>query len=203
MTPTGPVRKRVALFDADGVFLRVPNPLGRYLEHRHGLSNAQIANFRDMMSRCLIGESDLRIELPRLLKEWDLSVSAEGFLHEAFQFGTEIDAAVADVVKDMRDQGITCCLATNQEKQRMTFLDDHFKIRSYFDATFVSCELGARKPNKDFYCAVAARFPEHDLIFWDDSRENIDAARECGWTAFVFIDAVTLRSDLKRFLRPT
>ena len=187
----------VVILDADGVFLRTIRP-GNYLEHRYGLSVAQTAGFQKFMSQCLVGKADLKPELPRFLKEWGIPETPEAFLDEAFGSGSEIDESVAKVVKDLRRQGIFCGLATNQDQHRMRYLDERLSIRKHFDATFVSCELGVRKPDADYYHAVQASFPGKTLVFWDDRPENVQAAKECGWSAFLFRDAAGILADWRR-----
>jgi len=187
----------IVLLDADGVFLRTVRP-GNYLEHRYGLSAAQTAGFHKFMSQCLVGKADLKPELPRFLEEWGIPETAEAFLDEAFGSGSEIDESVASVVKSLRQQGIFCGLATNQDHHRMRYLDERLGIRKHFDATFVSCELGVRKPDADYFHTVRATFPSQALAFWDDRPENVQAAKECGWSAFLFRDAAGILADWHR-----
>jgi putative hydrolase of the HAD superfamily len=189
----------IVLLDADGVFLRTVRP-GNYLEHRYGLSATQMAGFQRFMGQCLVGKADLKPELPRFLEEWGIPGTPEMFLDEAFGSGSEVDESVADVVKDLRREGIFCGLATNQDKHRMQYLDQRLAIRGYFDATFVSCELGVRKPDAGFFHVVRAALPGRILAFWDDRPENVQAAKECGWSAFVFENVATFSSEVKTLL---
>ena len=78
----------------------------------------------------------------------------------------------------------------------MAHLDDHLKIREYFDRSFVSCEMGVKKPEYGFYHAIQAQFPDATLVFWDDQPSNVQAAQACGWTAFVFTEASQMRSEV-------
>ena len=191
------MNRPVVLLDADGVFLRTTQP-GNYLEHRYGLSAEQTAEFRKVMGNSLVGEADLKLELPRFLKEWGIAETAEEFLDKAFGSSGEIDEAVAKVVRRLREEGIFCGLATNQDKHRMSYLDQRLAIRSYFDATFVSCELGFRKPEPDFFEAVKAALPAGPIAFWDDRMDNIQAAKACGWSAFLFRNAEGILADWDR-----
>ncbi len=200
-SPHGPEMKDiVAIFDADGVFLRTTQP-GNYLEYRYGLPAERTAGFYQALGPCLTGKADLRELLPDYLKQWGITESADEFLEGAFGSGTEIDPDVAKVVAELRKQGVTCCLATNQDKHRMTYLDRLMNIRACFDAVFVSCELGTKKPERAFYDLAGQQFPGRTLAFWDDKLENVTAAEKCGWTAYVFTDVATLRSDIVQLTR--
>jgi len=56
------------------------------------------------------------------------------------------------------------------------------------------------KPDPEIYRLAARRFghePER-LLFIDDNRDNVEAARALGWQAHHFADAETLAADLNR-----
>ena len=54
-----------------------------------------------------------------------------------------------------------------------------------FDEVFGSAELGAVKPDREYYQRVTDRLEARrgEILFWDDSMRNVDAAREFGWQA--------------------
>jgi HAD superfamily hydrolase (TIGR01509 family) len=64
--------------------------------------------------------------------------------------------------------------------------------------TFVSCELGARKPDRAAYDLAAAQLgvTPGQCVFVDDRRINCDAAHEAGMDAVCFTDAAALREAL-------
>lgn len=82
----------------------------------------------------------------------------------------------------------------------MAHLDERLKIREYFDHAFVSCEMGVKKPEHGFYQTIQAQFPEDNLVFWDDQPSNVSAAQACGWTAFVFAEALGMRIEVDQLL---
>lgn len=144
----------VAVFDADGVFLRSTRP-GNYLENRYGLTREKLAPFLAELGDCLVGKADLRHMLPSFLNQWGVGQSVEEFLGEAFNSGSEIDPDVAAIISTLRKRGTVCCLATNQDEHRMAYLDQYMRIREYFDRTYVSCEMGTKKPD---HAAIHRRY---------------------------------------------
>jgi len=191
----------VAVFDADGVFLRSVRPAD-YLEQRYGLTRDKMAPFLNEIRGCLTGQADMKEILPTFLQQWGVTESVDEFLDEAFNSGSDIDHKVAAIIATLRARGITCCLATNQDRHRMAHLDRHMRIREYFDRVYVSCEMGVKKPDHDFYDRVSKKWPGLKLVFWDDRPENVYAAEACGWTAYVFQDAATLETDINRLFGP-
>jgi len=185
----------VAVFDADGVLLRSTRP-ANYLEQRYGLTREKLAPFLAEIGGSLIGSVDMKTILPDYLERWGVTQSVDEFLAEAFNAGCEIDPEVRAMIDALRKQGITCCLATNQDRHRMAFLDQHLNIRAHFERSFVSCEMGVKKPDHGFYHAISEAFPKATPVFWDDSVANVEAARECGWTAFVYSEPAQMRNEI-------
>lgn len=63
-------------------------------------------------------------------------------------------------------------------------------IREAFDDIYCSGLLGVAKPDPLFYNAVTQKtgvLPEQ-ILFFDDSGTNIEAARRLGWEAYAFTD---------------
>lgn len=189
----------VAVFDADGVFLCSTRPAD-YLEQRYGLTREKMAPFLAEIGGCLVGKVDMKTILSDYLERWRVDQSMDAFLAEAFNAGCAIDPGVAAVISDLKERGVACCLATNQDKHRMAYLDQHLRIRAAFDRTFVSCEMGVKKPEPEFYHAIRRHFTEAALVFWDDSPANVTAARECGWTAFVYQDPAQMRREVGQWV---
>lgn len=60
-------------------------------------------------------------------------------------------------------------------------------VKSFFDHIFLSCELGVEKPDPLIFSKVVEglQVPAHDILFFDDSEVNCQAARNCGLQALV------------------
>ena len=74
-----------------------------------------------------------------------------------------------------------------------------------FDRIFVSCELGARKPERAAFEAIAREtgVPLERILFFDDTRENVDGARAAGLQAMLVESPQDVRAALRPFLDPT
>lgn len=60
-------------------------------------------------------------------------------------------------------------------------------VNDFFDHTFLSCELGVEKPDPLIFNKVVEglHVPAHDILFFDDSEVNCQAARDCGLQALI------------------
>jgi putative hydrolase of the HAD superfamily len=74
----------------------------------------------------------------------------------------------------------------------------------HFDALVLSHEIGARKPEPEFFrhCQDLAGCAAADCLFIDDLPANVAGARACGWQGLVYTDAAELRRRLDAFLLP-
>ncbi|MES2342092.1 MAG: HAD-IA family hydrolase, partial [Pseudomonadota bacterium] len=73
-----------------------------------------------------------------------------------------------------------------------------------FDGLYLSCRLGAAKPQAAFFEAMLADIPlpREELIFFDDKAANVEAAQACGLTARVFTDRAGYLRDLEELYGP-
>ena len=85
-----------------------------------------------------------------------------------------------------RYQGWRTYLATNQEAHRTEHLLEVVGLGDVVDGHFASCVVGHRKPSPEYYAEVARRVggDAAHLVFWDDNRDNVEAAQKAGWTSF-------------------
>jgi putative hydrolase of the HAD superfamily len=177
----------VVAFDIDGVLVEpkfatvLPDLLSR--------SPSEIAQFfAGPFEQCLLGRADLLAELPVVLKHWEWQGSVEQFVE--FWFGVEstVNQAMLEFADALRANGIRCILASTQERHRARSLEALLGVGTRFERAFFSCDIGLKKPNPQFFTAVAntmnllpGRF---GLI--DDVAANVESAQSVGWKGAVF-----------------
>jgi putative hydrolase of the HAD superfamily len=81
-------------------------------------------------------------------------------------------------------------VATNQEHLRAFHLWSTLGLQHMFDDIFYSARLGATKPDRAFFDAVASRIglQEEVPLMFDDSVAVVEAARAYGWDAVLYAD---------------
>ena len=93
-------------------------------------------------------------------------------------------------MKDLRASGRRVALASNMGKTQRVLFWNALGLSAYADEIFCSGDLNVAKPSHLFYSRVAAALgaePE-SILFFDDSAANVDAAKACGWHAFLYTD---------------
>lgn len=114
----------------------------------------------------------------RLHEDRGLTIDREAF-HRARRAGYRFVPGMVELVARVREQ-VTCVVASNYpawiEELSAELLD------GLFDAIYVSCRLGVRKPEPAFFEALLERtgVGPHELLFVDDRQANVDAAGELG-----------------------
>jgi putative hydrolase of the HAD superfamily len=76
---------------------------------------------------------------------------------------------------------------------------EHAFVQWFHDGVF-SARVNHVKPQPAIFELAARRFgvPPGELVFFDDHRPNVVAAREAGWNALLFRDAVRCEVELRR-----
>ena len=162
---------RVILFDVDGVLVRPPHYFSAELE-RQGYHEAEdclnIYYRGDSQIACLTGQADARERIAPYLRGFGWEHSAEEYFRRQFEFERQfLDAEMIGTVSRLRELGLLCGLATDQEAHRARFLLDTMDFRTIFQSHFISCFVGATLWN---------HLPQRPHVDVDD--ERLGACRE-------------------------
>jgi putative hydrolase of the HAD superfamily len=166
---------------------------------RSGISpDAMRSFFRDVFGDCLLWKSDLREQIKPFLKEWKWTGTVDDYLNEWFCYENNVDLDLIREIQKLRKSWIHCHVATNQEKYRLEYLRNEMGFAKDFDTVFCSCELGYKKPQREFYEKILHILGANasEVLYFDDAIENIEAAKE------LWINAVLYRDiwDLEKIL---
>lgn len=176
---------KAVIFDADGVLL-TSGFFSEELERSYGLpTSATLPFFTGPLEECLVGRADLKQTLAPFLEQWHWPGSAEDFIERWFSHGASVDARLVETIVGLRQRDLRCYLATNQEAYRIAYMREQMGFDQLFDGIFYSGGLGCKKTDARFYQAVmrATELSGAEILFWDDTFENIVAARAQGWNA--------------------
>lgn len=178
-------RPTLLLFDLGGVLL--DNMAHERLCH---LTGTDIA-LDDYRERWLRSEAVRRFESGRasaeqfaaeFIAEWQLSIDIDGFITEFTSWPLDIPAQVRARLEGLRSNIRTACLSNSNELHWQRF----GRFEGVFDIALSSHELGLLKPDAAAFrraleiCGVAPA----QVMFFDDSRSNVDSALRLGLKAF-------------------
>lgn len=111
---------------------------------------------------------------------------------------------MAELVRELDDMGlVTGCLSNTNEHHWQSLLTEAcFPSVQALRIKLASHRLKLMKPEAAIYLAaeVALGFPSHEIAFFDDLRENVDAARQRGWNAELIDPMQSPAQQVKRAL---
>jgi len=96
-------------------------------------------------------------------------------------FGSEIEASF-DAIDTVRNK-IPTYAFTNTNRTHQLYWEHHFpRVGNTFEKLFVSSEIGLRKPDAKAFEFILKdiSIKPHELLFFDDSTENIEGAKRLG-----------------------
>jgi putative hydrolase of the HAD superfamily len=98
-------------------------------------------------------------------------------------------------MEDIKAAGFKVGILSNMPREFLTLARERFPLFGLPDAGIFSCEVGAIKPEEAIYEALFAALgcAPNEIIFVDDLRPNIEAARVLGMNAFLWKSAEAAR----------
>ncbi len=170
------------LFDADGVLQELP---GGWRARVRPYLGERAEEFLELTWReegpCLEGAVDYLPLLARHLELFGVTVPAERFFYDVW-CDLRVDERSVALVRALRARGLGVHLATNQEMHRTAYMRDTLGYDRLFELSFYSWQVGHAKPSPRFFETVLERLDASgaEVLFIDDTAENVDAARRAG-----------------------
>ncbi|MEG6508193.1 HAD-IA family hydrolase [Methyloligella sp. 2.7D] len=183
--------QRCLMLDVDGVVVNGRPEDGKSwatdIERDLGIAPDRLREifFEPHWPDIVIGRTPLLEALEACLPALSASVTAQDFIAYWFAKDSALDDAVLADCAELRARGMRIFLATNQEHLRARHLMEQLGLRDHVDGMIYSAAVAARKPSRAFFDAAAAHSgaaPEN-IVLIDDTKANVDAARETGWQA--------------------
>lgn len=182
------MQQNVLIFDADGVLIE-PWGFANTLDSQFGITRLQTREFfRDPFQSCLLGRASLTQVLPDYLDQWGWSSSPDAFVQLWLESENLPNLELLTLVEQLRETGNLCCVASNQEPVRARYIAQQMGFAERFDALFFSCDLGAIKPQLEFYRSIEQLLgvASDQVHFWDDSPQHVEGAGRAGWNAYLY-----------------
>ncbi|MEO8513143.1 MAG: HAD family hydrolase [Ignavibacteria bacterium] len=186
---------KVILFDIDGVIIRPPQYYSSFLEEHGYRDAAKILNeyYADGPNiKCLEGLADPLNSIKPFLDRIGWKQTPREYFKQQFEYESGyVDHEIIQKITLLRSKGAVCLTATDQDSLRSKYLLDNLGFRNLFDDNFISCDIGFRKKDSEFWDYVLGmiklRYPNvsaHEILFCDDILENIEIAAKSGIRTF-------------------
>ena len=194
------MKYKVIFFDADGVLVKSKLLFSEQLQTEFGINAEKLQPFfKGIFRECSVGKADLKEELEKVIVDWGWKGTVEGLMEFWFTKGTEIDAEVAMMIRELRATGARAYITTDNEKYRGEHLQQTLGDGKLVDEVFYSGKIGYVKKNPEFFKAVylvIGNIQLDQVLFVDDDEKNIEVAKQFGFDVFLY----TNLDELKQFL---
>ena len=110
----------------------------------------------------------------------------------------QMDLDMIALVKELYDLGVNLCLFSNTSKEAISFLDSKFKFLKYFKDIILVEDTGFSKPSDRAFENLlnVLDVDPKDIVYIDDSRDNIRQANKFGMKGIFFTNETKLRAKL-------
>lgn len=129
-----------------------------------------------------------------MVEEFGLSATPGEFMAAFSGWPKGFYPGVEELISDLRKRFTTGCLSNSNEAHWTT------KVTSHFDHSYSSHLLKRIKPDVEVFEFVTSDIgcrPD-EVVFFDDSQLNVDAARAFGWEAHLTVGFTEVKRVLKR-----
>lgn len=175
---------RALLLDADGV---TQHPRLGWLVAMARIGGPNLV--REAFARereTITGKVDLIDVLNELILKHHANCSAQQIIDIWCRI--DVDQHMLDLVDRVRSHGVLTVLATNQQRHRGSWMQQHLPYAEHFDHRYYSFELGLAKPDPAYFTQIVSELgvPAEQAVMVDDVAENVRGARAAGLRAVQF-----------------
>jgi putative hydrolase of the HAD superfamily len=198
------MKKPILLFDADGVLTLPEEVFSVVYARSHGLDPKPFEQFfRNDWKPIVTGIKDLKESITENPELWQWQGTADELLDFWFKTEDVRNEELIAVIRELKAQGVSCHLATEQERYRGQYMKN-IMFKDLFDGYFITAELGVSKTEPQFFEKIIEDLklthPEitpQDITFFDDSQSKVDTACSAGINGQLFtgVDQVRMLLD--------
>jgi putative hydrolase of the HAD superfamily len=190
----------VLLLDLDGVLLHPASSLEADLRSVADWRDGEPDTFLRALASdpgqlaALVGAADVLTAMAPLLQTYAPGADPRA-VHDVFCTTPLLDTELAGLLPDLRVDAVH--VVTNQDARRLAALSPLLADLDV-DGVFASCDLGARKPQREFFDAVLGILgvDAEECLLVDDSPAYVDGGRDAGLDAVLRTSTSQLRAEL-------
>ena len=192
---------KTIITDVDGVLLIEKQRFSQRYSKRFGIDiNTMLPFFDGPFKQCLMGYSDLEVELENVLTTWKWPKSAKELIN---YWINDIEEVNNDLIKFMNGLKLQVIVATQQEKNRGEALKNI--INSYglkFIDYIGSYAIHKNKKTSEFYTEIMNmhNLTPRETVFIDDDPKNIAGAEQTGINTILHTDNASTIKQINGFL---
>jgi len=188
------------IFDLNGVFLQGKKLTERIEEEFHIPIEESLVVLKESLNNARLNPNIHIFDYWKpLFEKYNMSITEEEFLN--FWFGGEyLVPELVELSKELRENDIKVYIFSNNFKERTEYYRKNFKeIFDNVDGSFFSWETGFVKSDIKAYenFLSITKLNPSEIIYFDDSQENVDLAKSLGIKGYIYEDANKTKAVLE------
>ncbi len=182
---------KVILFDCDGPIIKREKYFSQRLKDLGmGLDEDLVTQFfKTEFLEIEKGKADLKQILEGKIQSWGYKGTVKELMDFWFEGEAEVDQEMKSYIIVLREKGIKCYLATNNEKYRTEYLWNVVGLKDFLDGVFSSCYSGYLKPQIEYWVETyksLSEIPKNEILMLDNVQSAVDSARGFGFNAELY-----------------
>lgn len=196
---------KAILFDADGVFVEPTDKMfSERIAEELNISMEQVQPFfDDHFENVLTGKEDLVAAITPFAESWGWKKSIPELLEFWFEYERSIDQELMTYIRKLHDNGIVCCVATNNETNRARYIFEVSGFSEFSDKLYSSSDMGATKPSSAFFEKVwkdLGQISKEQILFWDDTVENVEGGKKFGFNSELYTTFKDFKQTMETYV---
>lgn len=125
-------------------------------------------------------------KIEKSIKECKCNIDKEKYFVAYKKAKTGYYEDTIEIIKKLKKEGKKVCLLSNLAEIDYKIFKEELDM-SLFDDLFLSYKMHKVKPEKEIFIEVINKLEKkpEEIIFFDDSKNNIEMARKCGINAYL------------------
>ena len=189
------------IFDWAGVFCNPGEPFAHpELMKQTGLNVDEMGEkSQDIQKPYYLGEMSKEQFWNKIIEFFKLKNLKPKELGEAYTSSYKIWPEMLELAKKLKTN-YKIAILSNLTEEMMEHIDTHHDIKKIFPKTFFSNEIGLMKPDTEAYKLALKDLGSRpaETVFIDDSKKNVEAAKNLGMHAFFFESLDQCKSELRK-----
>lgn len=189
---------KAVIFDLNGIFIQSPNLSDRFQEKFGVPLEKFLPALKDVMSKIRKPKAgDAFIYWEPYLKNWGVGLTKEEFFDFWFSAEKEIPELV-ELAKQIKHRGLKLFILSNNFAERADYYKKNFNFLKIFDKVYYSWQTGFVKPDPDAFKNLLSEnnLKPEECVYFDNSKENIEAANSLGIKVILFEGLDSIRKTL-------
>lgn len=192
---------KAVIFDLNGVFIQSPKLSDRFQE-KFGVSVEKfLPVLKEIMAKVRKPDAgDAFAFWKPYLEKWGLGLTKKDFFDFWFDAEKEVPELI-ELAEQIKKKGIKIFILSNNFKERAIYYEENFPFLNIFNKVYYSWQTGFVKPNPEAFKNLLSEnnLKPEECIYFDNSKENIEAAESLGIKAFLFEEMNGLKRILKDY----